>query len=65
MSAMVNYWITVATLVNLVFMTLSVWFFPNQRIFEVTSTLAWILIASQYYVAHRLHKGPNLGKLTP
>jgi L-asparagine transporter-like permease len=65
MSTRLNYWITVATLANLVFVTLSVWFFPNQRIFEVTSTLAWILIIGQYWVAHRLHKGPNLGKLTP
>jgi L-asparagine transporter-like permease len=64
MSTRLNYWITVATLANLVFVTLSVWFFPNQRIFEVTSTLAWILIAGQYYVAHRLHRGPNLDKLT-
>ena len=44
MSTKLNYWITVATLANLVFVTLSVWFFPNQRILEVPSTLAWILI---------------------
>ncbi len=59
MSTKINYYITVATLVNLVFVTLSVWFFPNQHIFEVTSTLAWILIAGQYWVAHRLHRAPK------
>jgi hypothetical protein len=64
MSTRLNYWITVATLANLVFVTLSVWFFPNHRIFEVTSTLAWILIAGQYWFARRLHKGLSLGKLT-
>ena len=63
MSTKINYWITIATLANLVIVTLSVWFFPNQHIFEITITLAWVSIAGQYWVAHRLHhKGPNLGK---
>ena len=69
MFAKLNYYITIATLANLVFVTLSVWFFPRQWIFETTSTTAWILIIGQYIIAHRLHTGPskapNLGKLMP
>ncbi|MGC1930935.1 MAG: hypothetical protein WA667_18345 [Candidatus Nitrosopolaris sp.] len=49
----------VVTLVNLSLVTLSVWLFPHIWIFQITSTLAWILIIGQYVVAHRLHRGPK------
>ena len=37
--------------------TLSVWLFPRLWIFQITSTLQWVLIISQYIIAHRLHRG--------
>lgn len=49
-----NYLLTVLTLSNLAFVTLSVWLFPKVIIFQFTTTIAWILIAIQYITAHRL-----------
>lgn len=56
MLARLNYLITICTLLNLGFVTLSVWFFPKVWIFQITSTIAWLLIALQYIVAHKIHR---------
>lgn len=50
-----NYIVTIATFANLALVTLSVWLFPRQVIFEITSSLAWVLIALQWLIAHKLH----------
>lgn len=55
--ARLNYFIIVVTLLNLIFVTLSVWLFPRQIIFEITSTTAWVLIMVQFAVARKLHLG--------
>ena len=65
MYARPNYWITIFTLVNLLFVTISVWAFPRVWIFQITSTLAWILIIGQYIIAHRLHRGKPSNDLQP
>ncbi|MGB6532584.1 MAG: hypothetical protein WBF33_31170 [Candidatus Nitrosopolaris sp.] len=39
------------------FVSLSVWLFPRQIIFEITSTTAWVLIMVQFAVARKLHLG--------
>jgi len=54
--ARLNYFITIATLANLAFVTISVWLFPKVWIFQITSTTAWILIAIQYYISRKLHR---------
>lgn len=54
--AQLNYFITIATLGNLAFVTLSVWLFPKVYIFQITSTTAWLLIALQYYISRKLHR---------
>jgi hypothetical protein len=54
--ARLNYIITVATLANLAFVTLSVWFFPKVFIFQITSSLAWTLIALQWIIANKLKR---------
>jgi len=36
--ARLNYFITIATLANLAFVTISVWLFPKVWIFQITST---------------------------